>query len=414
MDNLAGMVGDIGSKNRVADTTPDKRFDEWNGVKSNIHYAGIFRSIKEGDIWWCSMGENVGVEINGKQDKFLRPVLVLRKLSRFGFMGIPMTSKEHSGKWYVHFEFREREEIAVLAQARVLSVNRLWRKWVQCPTQICNLFGTGLESYIANKNTPHSYEWGWAGIPESIFIITHLTIKINGFARFYAISLAQKRGLYPALAPDNGTSATLKDIRDNNTYTVKKLADGRCWMTQNLRLTGRAAAFTPNDTQVDTNFTMTTSASNTGTWCTDNVSTCIDKFQYIDTGNTYGILYNWYTATAGSGKYETSSPGVNVDYSICPRGWRLPTSGSSGHWQGLYDQYSSATEMLNVNGPAIILAGYRGGSSTYNQGSSGYYWSSRVYGFNDAYSLSLDSLSVYPVRGNRKNFGFSVRCLAQN
>lgn len=75
----------------------EKHFDEWNIVKSNLHFAGIFRNIKEGDIWWCSMGENVGVEINGKDEFFLRPVLVIKKLSKHGFMGAPLTSQPHQG-----------------------------------------------------------------------------------------------------------------------------------------------------------------------------------------------------------------------------------------------------------------------------------------------------------------------------
>ena len=111
----------------------EKRFNEWNIVKSNIHYAGVFRDIKEGDVWWCSMGENVGVEINGKQEFFLRPILVLRKLSKFGFMGIPLTSQSHEGSWYVSFVFKEKNQYAVLAQARVLSVYRLRRKMGTVP-----------------------------------------------------------------------------------------------------------------------------------------------------------------------------------------------------------------------------------------------------------------------------------------
>ena len=33
-----------------------------------------------------------------------------------------------------------------------------------------------------------------------------------------------------------GDEATLTDTRDGNTYTIRKMEDGRCWMTQNLRL----------------------------------------------------------------------------------------------------------------------------------------------------------------------------------
>lgn len=68
------------------------------------------------------------MEINGKHEKFSRPVLVLKKISRFGFMGIPLTSQEHEGDWYAPFVFREKKQIAVLAQARVMSASRLYSR----------------------------------------------------------------------------------------------------------------------------------------------------------------------------------------------------------------------------------------------------------------------------------------------
>lgn len=121
----------------------EKRFDDWNIVKSDLHFAGIFRDIKEGDVWWCSMGENVGVEINGKQEFFLRPVLVLKKLSKFGFMGVPLTSQSHEGSWYVPFVFKDKNQNAVLAQARVLSVYRLRRKMGTVPNSDLQLVRDG-------------------------------------------------------------------------------------------------------------------------------------------------------------------------------------------------------------------------------------------------------------------------------
>lgn len=104
-----------------------KDFDKWIGVKSDLHNSGIFRDIKEGEVWWCSIGANVGVEIDGKQELFLRPVLIVKKLSKFGFMGVPLTSQEHLGSWYVEFYFKDKRQFAVLAQARVMSVYRLHR-----------------------------------------------------------------------------------------------------------------------------------------------------------------------------------------------------------------------------------------------------------------------------------------------
>ena len=123
----------------------NKRFDEWIKVKSDLHFAGVYRNIKEGDVWWCSIGENVGVEINGKQEFFLRPVLVMKKLSKFGFMGVPLTSQPHEGSWYVQFDFKDKHQNAVLAQARVFSVYRLRRKMGTVPDSDLELVRSGFK-----------------------------------------------------------------------------------------------------------------------------------------------------------------------------------------------------------------------------------------------------------------------------
>lgn len=106
----------------------DKRFDEWNGVKKGLHCSGVIRTVKKSEVWWCGMGENIGVEINGKGDGFARPVLILRKLSKFSFIGVPLTSQPHKGSWYAHFRFKDRDEYAIFAQMRAFSVKRLYRK----------------------------------------------------------------------------------------------------------------------------------------------------------------------------------------------------------------------------------------------------------------------------------------------
>ena len=123
----------------------EKDFDGWIKVKENLHFFGTFRSIKEGEIWWCSVGENVGVEINGKQELFLRPVLIMKKLSKFGFMAIPLTSKEHAGPWYIKFIFKNKNQYANLSQARMMSVNRLCRKMGTVPQSDLGLVKNGFK-----------------------------------------------------------------------------------------------------------------------------------------------------------------------------------------------------------------------------------------------------------------------------
>ena len=91
------------------------------------------QKISDGDIWWCGFGENVGIEINGKSRRFSRPVVIMKKLSEDGFMGVPLTSQEKTGSWYAEFEFLGKKEYAAICQARVLSVSRLYSKIGQIP-----------------------------------------------------------------------------------------------------------------------------------------------------------------------------------------------------------------------------------------------------------------------------------------
>ena len=105
-----------------------KHFPEWLELKETLDKVGRLTGISEGQIWWVAVGENVGVEINGKSELFSRPVLIYKKLSKFGFLGIPLTSQKHEGSWYVSFEFQGKTSYAALAQIRVMSVSRLYRK----------------------------------------------------------------------------------------------------------------------------------------------------------------------------------------------------------------------------------------------------------------------------------------------
>ena len=111
----------------------EKHFEEWIGVKEKIHFSDSAPKISDGDIWWCGFGENVGIEINGKSSRFSRPVVVMKKLSRYGFMGVPLTSQEKTGAWYVEFEFLGKKEYAAVCQARVMSSSRLYAKIGQIP-----------------------------------------------------------------------------------------------------------------------------------------------------------------------------------------------------------------------------------------------------------------------------------------
>ena len=108
-----------------------KHFTEWIGLKEKLHFGNSAPRISEGDIWWCSCGENVGIEINGKSKLFSRPVFVYKKLGHLGFIGIPLTSQSKSGSWYVKIDFQGKNQTAVLSQIRTFSISRLSSRMVE-------------------------------------------------------------------------------------------------------------------------------------------------------------------------------------------------------------------------------------------------------------------------------------------
>lgn len=100
-------------------------YDRWNNLKKKLNSKGQYLPIKEGEVWWCSVGLNIGVEVYGKNEMYSRPVVILRKFSGYGFLGVPLTSQQHTGSWYAEFEFKQKLQYAILSQIRVYSTSRL-------------------------------------------------------------------------------------------------------------------------------------------------------------------------------------------------------------------------------------------------------------------------------------------------
>jgi len=81
--------------------------------------------FKQGDIWWCSLGMNLGEEMFGKGEKFTRPVLIFRKFTSNSFLGLPLTKQEKKGTWYAEITIHKEKSWVMLNQARVFDKKRL-------------------------------------------------------------------------------------------------------------------------------------------------------------------------------------------------------------------------------------------------------------------------------------------------
>ena len=104
-------------------------FANWTKLKIRIHAFEYEKNIyfKEGQIWWVSLGQNIGSEENGKNKNFERPVLILKKFNATTFWSISISSKPKKGRNYYEFSFNNQKYVLNLSQLRLLSSKRLLR-----------------------------------------------------------------------------------------------------------------------------------------------------------------------------------------------------------------------------------------------------------------------------------------------
>lgn len=242
------------------------------------------------------------------------------------------------------------------------------------------------------------------------------------------------------------------DRRDDRVYTIAKLKDGYCWMTENLDLAGGTELYSDDSNVPDgyaradgvPYFTLPESSEE---GFNNNMTPFVYNTPYNQENRTecggphpcYSY-YSWLAATArnvnelvGSGEYHEAS------YSICPKGWRLPKAGlssvnqynnptsySRGDYYRLAFYYGSGAQFVESAGSGTVANfgfaryynsnGFFGGYPNTNNNSSLYTSSSygefqpRVFlviydDFNSAYNTLFGS-------GTQIEYGNPVRCIA--
>ena len=106
-----------------------KDFDQWNEVKKRVDTHDTTKLyFKEREIWWVSVGLNIGSESDGKNELFERPVLVVRKINRNQYYGLPLTSRDKTGVFFMEVQYGLSTGVVCLSQLRVFSSKRLLRK----------------------------------------------------------------------------------------------------------------------------------------------------------------------------------------------------------------------------------------------------------------------------------------------
>jgi len=132
----------------VRDASFIKNFDSWFALKPKINQKdanSLF--FEERQIWWCSIGANIGSEIDGKHSNFERPVLILKKFGNNTFLGVPMSTKIREGSYYFDILIKETQGQLLFHQAKTMDCKRLLRKIIKINP---NLFNTIKEKFKAN------------------------------------------------------------------------------------------------------------------------------------------------------------------------------------------------------------------------------------------------------------------------
>lgn len=243
-----------------------------------------------------------------------------------------------------------------------------------------------------------------------------------------------------------GSVLALRDERDDDVYTVAKLADGRCWMTENLRLDNTAnwdrnlsddfdGAFVGlAASEAPSKFGTTSANSLYSNLGGANANTRIPRYNNQNTANraanptsrnaniySYGNYYTFASVIADTTYFGTSS--TTADSSICAKGWHAPTfgvSGNSGEFNTFFQRVNGNLTTNSIGFRAFPTNGVFTGMISYNQraiierGSSCSLASNWVTNSISMGATKYRSTAVDKYSGENKNGGYPLRCILNN
>jgi mRNA interferase MazF len=105
-----------------------KEFDPWNEEKKHLENQRELY-FREGEVWWFSVGVNVGIEIDGKGEKYRRPGLIIKKFNKHSFLILPLSKIPREDKYILPVGLIGRYQgYANISQIKTASSKRLWKR----------------------------------------------------------------------------------------------------------------------------------------------------------------------------------------------------------------------------------------------------------------------------------------------
>ncbi len=126
-----------------------KDFDTWNEHKKSIHNCGSTKPYNERDIWWCSLGVNIGYEEDGNGVIGERPVLILKGFSEQVCLSIPLSTILKRNPYYISIGPIDGKEAAVIiSQVRIIDTKRLINRVGSLNRKKFNVIRQAIKDYL--------------------------------------------------------------------------------------------------------------------------------------------------------------------------------------------------------------------------------------------------------------------------
>ena len=104
----------------------EKDFQKWHKAKKELDKNLSRLFFHEREVWWCSIGLNIGFEQDGRGECFARPILIFKKFNNEVFWAIPLSTKIKKGKFYVSIELGDGvPRVVIISQLRLMDAKRL-------------------------------------------------------------------------------------------------------------------------------------------------------------------------------------------------------------------------------------------------------------------------------------------------
>ncbi len=302
--------------------------------------------------------------------------------------------------------------------------------------------GSALNSSTSDLNPTSTSSWTPA------YSTTNTLSSYNSSQ--YQSQRSWTQGLYVLNTPTGAESCRDATLSASDCKTAGFVKVGNDWIYENGIATNRTtgginnvrfvASSDPNFFVNNGGYAIAVEKDSSGRMRTDSSGNPLFKTNssgYVEFDAHYlvGNWYQWNAAIAGGDGANNASTGIltnsaTAPNSICPKNWKLPTSGAdrdntSGSFNYLLKAYGVNSSTVSSTSPVydiaqkplfFVRAGYIHSGGTFNTtGMNGFVWSSRASSTaQSANFLFFGESSVTPTSNNWRSFGNPVRCVARD